>query len=346
MHGLLFQGVRKIEFRDDLPDPTIEHPTDAVIAVSRAGLCGSDLHTYEGRETARPGIVPGHEAVGTVIMVGEEVARFSVGDRALVPFTTSCGVCRACRRGLAARCDRGQLFGWGDPDDLSAPALRGGQASMLRVPLADGTLVGVPAGTSDPQAILLTDNLPTGWYAAERSDPVAGEPAMVVGLGSVGLAAIASLRALGAAPIFAIDPIDDRLERSARLGAIPMSPGDPAIPADLPSVVEAAGTSSAQAFAFGTVRPGGTLSVIAVQTEPIFPFSPIDAYDRNITVRFGRAPVRSVLDRLLPMLDDGRLTVPDDVVVTHPAERLEDGPELYREFAEREPGLVKALFVP
>ncbi|MDF1597004.1 MAG: alcohol dehydrogenase catalytic domain-containing protein [Acidimicrobiia bacterium] len=346
MHGLLFQGIRKIEFRDDLPDPVIEQPTDAVIAVSRAGLCGSDLHTYEGRETARPGVVPGHEAVGTVILVGDEVSRFSVGDRVLVPFTTSCGICRWCRRGLAARCERGQLFGWGDPDDLSAPAVHGGQASMLRVPLADGTLVGIPAGVSDPQAILLTDNLPTGWYAAERSDPVTDEPAMVVGLGSVGLSAIVSLRALGADPIFAVDPMDDRLEQSARLGAVPMSPGDPAIPDDLPSVIEAAGTSAAQGFAFRSVRPGGTLSVIAVQTEPAFPFSPIEAYDRNITVRFGRAPVRSVLDQILPMLDEGRLTVPDDVVVTHPEERLQDGPDLYQAFAEREPGLIKALFAP
>ncbi|MDH5371907.1 MAG: alcohol dehydrogenase catalytic domain-containing protein [Acidimicrobiia bacterium] len=346
MQGLLFQGVRQIEYRDDLPEPTIEQSANAIIAVSRAGLCGSDLHTYEGRETARPGVVPGHEAVGQIVEAGDEVSRFTQGDRVLVAFTTSCGKCHACRHGLAARCRLGQLFGWGDPTNLEAPALHGGQASMLRVPLADGTLVRIPAGMSDEQAVLLTDNLPTGWYAAERSDPVAGEPAMVVGLGSVGLSAIVSLRSLGAHPIFAVDPIEDRLMRSERLGAIPMSPGDAGLPADLPAVVEAAGTAGAQAFAFRSVRPGGTLSVIAVQTEITFPFTPIEAYDSNITVRFGRAPVRSVLDRILPMIEDGRLSVPDEAVVTHPAEPLSEGPSLYRRFAEREPGLVKALFAP
>ena len=341
MHGLLFQGTGLIEYREDLPDPIIESPTDAVIAVTRTGLCGSDLHTYEGRESARPGVVPGHEAVGQVVAVGDEVQGFSRGDHVFVPFTTSCGVCRACRDGLSARCEVGQLFGWGDPTDLSAPALHGSQASMLRVPQADGTLVLVPEGISDPGATLLTDNLPTGWFAAERADPVAGEPALVVGLGSVGLSAVASLRAMGADPVFAFDPVDDRLARAVGLGARPLRSGEAV---EVPAVVEAAGTAGAQAFAFEAVRPGGTLSVIAVQTDEQFPFSPIAAYDKNVTVRFGRAPVRSVLDRLLPALTDGRLVIPDEVVVTHPAESLGDGPELYRRFAEREPGLVKALF--
>jgi threonine dehydrogenase-like Zn-dependent dehydrogenase len=342
MHGLLFQGTGLVEYREDLPDPAIESPTDAVIAVTRTGLCGSDLHTYEGRESARPGVVPGHEAVGTITALGDEVEGFSIGDRVFVPFTTSCGSCRACRDGLSARCEVGQLFGWGDPNDLAEPALHGGQASMLRVPQADGTLVLVPDGVSDPGATLLTDNLPTGWFAAERANPVAGEPALVVGLGSVGLSAVASLRAMRADPVYAFDPVDDRLARAVRLGARPVSSGEGV---EVPAVVEAAGTGQAQAFAFARVRPGGTLSVIAVQTDEMFPFSPIAAYDKNITVRFGRAPVRSVLDGLLPALANGRLAIPDEAIVTHPAESLSDGPDLYRRFAEREPGLVKALFV-
>lgn len=346
MRGLLFRRTRTIEYRDDIPDPTVELPTDAVIAVTRTGLCGSDLHTYEGRESARHGVVPGHEAVGEIVSIGEQVAHFAPGDRVLVPFTTSCGECSPCKGGLAARCEKGQLFGWGDPVDLTAPALQGGQASMLRVPLADGTLVRIPEGTTDAQATLLTDNLPTGWFAAERSDPIAGEAALVVGLGSVGLSAVVSLLAMGVDPVFAVDPVEDRLARAAGLGATPMSPGDPALPAGLASVVEAAGTSPAQAFAFRSVRPGGTLSVIAVQTDDHFPFTPIEAYDRNVTVRFGRAPVRSVLTRLLPLIEEGRLRIPDDSIVTHPAEPLTEGPDLYRRFAAREPGLVKALFTP
>jgi threonine dehydrogenase-like Zn-dependent dehydrogenase len=306
MRGLLFQGTGLIEYREDLPDPIIESPTDAVITVARSGLCGSDLHTYEGREAARPGVVPGHEAVGTIVALGDEVRDFSVGDHVVVPFTTSCGVCRACLDGLSARCEVGQLFGWGDPTNLSAPALHGGQASKLRVPQADGTLVPVPEGVSDDGATLLTDNLPTGWFAA-------------------------------------FDPVDDRLARAVRLGGTPLKSGKAV---EVPAVVEAAGVARAQALAFESVRPGGTLSVIAVQTDEQLPFSPIEAYDKNVTVRFGRAPVRSVLDRLLPALADGRLAIPEEVVVTHPAESLSDGADLYRRFAKREPGLVKALFAP
>ncbi len=334
----------RIEYRDDLPDPIVEEPADAVIEVARAGLCGSDLHPYEGREGARVGVIPGHEAIGRIVAVGEDVPSFTTGDRVLACFTASCGVCDACRREISARCAHSRLFGWGDPDDPSRPALSGGQASMLRVPLAGGTLVKIPAGVTDPQAVLLTDNLPTGWYAAERADPVAGDPAMVVGLGAVGLCAVVALRALGADPVFAVDPVEDRRERAQRLGAVPVAPGTAGAPSGLPSIVEAAGTPEAQRAAFTALRPGGTLSVVAVQTETTFPFTPIESYDRNVTVRFGRAPVRSVLDRLLPRLED--LQVPDNVIVTHPAEPLESGPDLYRRFAAREPGLVKALFAP
>ncbi len=334
----------RIDYREDLPDPDVEQPTDAVIDVSRAGLCGSDLHPYEGREGARPGVVPGHEAVGEIVAVGEEVRHFSRGDRVLVCFTTSCGACGACRSGLSARCIRSRLFGWGHPDDLSQPALQGGQASRLRVPLADGTLLRIPPEVTDEQAVLLTDNLPTGWFAAERSDPANNEPAMVVGLGSVGLSTVVALLALGAHPVYAVDPVESRRERAGRLGGVPLHPDDPGMPIGLPAVVEAAGTSGAQRAAFAAVRPGGTLSVVAVQTEVGFPFTPIESYDKNITLRLGRAPVRSVLERLLPRLGDVR--VPDDVIVTHPAEPLESGPDLYRRFAAREPGLVKALFSP
>jgi threonine dehydrogenase-like Zn-dependent dehydrogenase len=214
----------------------------------------------------------------------------------------------------------------------------------MRVPYADGTLVHVPAGVSVEAAVLLTDNLPTGWWAAERSDPIEGEPAMVVGLGSVGLSAVVALQSLGAHPVFAVDPVESRLALAAELGAISALPGGAEAPADLPAVVEAAGTADAQAFAFRTVGPGGTLSVIAVQTDAGFPFTPMEAYDRNITVRFGRAPVRSVLDRLIPMVEAGSLAIPEQVIVTHPGEPLEDGPELYRQFAGHRPGLVKVLF--
>ncbi|MBA2528649.1 MAG: alcohol dehydrogenase catalytic domain-containing protein [Euzebyales bacterium] len=354
MRGLVLEGVRQVAYRTDLPDPTIQEPLDAIVAVRRAGLCGSDLHPYEGREAVRFGVVPGHEVVGEVAAVGSGVARFRPGDRILVPFTTSCGACPACREGLSARCRHGSVLGYGPADDPDAPALGGGQAELVRVPLADATLVRAPEALTDTDAILLTDNLPTGWYAAERADMAAGDTVAVVGLGSVGLCAVVAARALGAGCILGVDPVEHRRRRAEELGATALHP-DAArdAVASLPgagqgaaAVIEAAGTPPAQALAYALLRPGGTLSVIAVQTSRRFGFTPAEAYDANLTVRFGRAPVRSVLDRLLPRLERGELSVPGRLVVTHPEMPLSDGPDTYRRFAAREPGMVKAVFVP
>jgi len=347
MRGLTLDGVGEITFRDNLPDPVIEWDTDAIVRVHRAGLCGSDLHPYLGREHVRFGVIPGHEVVGEVVATGEAVTRVPVGERVIVPFTTSCGECDACLSGLSARCVRGELFGYGDPAG-ARPALQGGQAEFVRVPLADGTLCAVPEGISDEAALLLSDNFPTGWHAARRAAVRPGRAVAVVGLGSVGLSAVAAAKTMGADPVLAVDPIEDRRSRAARLGARTAPPeGAEGVAAQLDgfvSVIEAAGAPPAQGLAFRIMRPGGTLSIIAVQTADRFAFSPVDAYDRNATIRAGRAPVRSVLERLLPLVESGRVAIPTDVIVTHPAVPIEEGREMYRRFAEREPGMVKVIF--
>ena len=352
MHGLVLAGVRRIEHRTDLPDPTIVEASDAIVAVSRAGLCGSDLHPFEGREAVRFGVVAGHEAVGEVVAVGAEVRRARAGERVLVPFTTSCEACPECRRSLSARCRRGSLFGYGPADEPEVPALGGGQAELVRVPLADGTLVPAPDGLTDVEALLLTDNLPTGWYAAERAAITPGDPVAIVGLGAVGLCAVVAAGHMGAGTILAVDPVDGRRARAARLGATTAHPDAACAAAhDLlaggaAAVIESAGTPAAQRLASRLARPGATLSMIAVQTGERFGFTPVDAYDANLTVRVGRAPVRSLLDRLLPLATSGRLAVPSAAVVTHPAVPLADGPGTYARFAAREPGMVKAVFAP
>lgn len=369
MHGLTLDGVRDVRWHAELPEPRLLDPRDAIVAVSAAGLCGSDLHPYRGHEPARAGVVPGHELVGEVLAHGEEVAGLRPGDRVLAAFATSCGRCPPCRRGLTARCRRGQLFGWGPPEPDAGAALDGAQAQRVRVPLADTTLISVPDGVDDATAVLLTDNLPTAVEAVRRTDVAPGEPLVVVGLGSVGLCAVAAARHLGAEPVLAVDPVADRRERASRIGAAATSdPVDaPVVLAELladhavagstadatdevehqaPAVIDAAGSTDGQRLAFELTRPGGTLSIIAVQTSDRFAFTPVEAYDRNLTVRAGRASVRTTLDTLLPEVAARRFTVPSDAVVTHPAVPLAEGPELYRRFDAHEHGLVKALLRP
>ncbi len=163
MKAVCFDQVQKVDVRD-LPDPCVEDSRDAIVRVHTAGLCGSDLHPFFGREQGIDrGTVLGHEFVGEVIAVGDAVSSVSIGQRVCAPFTTNCGDCFYCRTGLTSRCTHGQLFGWRE----QGQGLHGGQATMVRVPLADATLMTVPEGTSDETALLLGDNLSTGYFAAE-----------------------------------------------------------------------------------------------------------------------------------------------------------------------------------
>lgn len=339
MHGLLFEGRRKIRLAD-LPNPKVDQPTDAIIDVTLGGLCGSDLHPYEGREKCASGVVPGHEAVGIVRAVGEDVTTVAVGDRVIVPFTVSCGTCDRCRAGLSSRCRDSRLFGWGDPSGDPHP-LHGAQAEQLLVPLADGTLVLVPDSVDDATALLLADNFPTAWHAVVRTDHTRG-PLAVIGLGAVGLCAISAARARGIDEIVGIDPIPERRAIAERLGAKTTAPED--VNDRFAAIVEAAGPPSAQELAAHIADIGATISIIAVQTETHFAIGPVTAYDKNLTIRTGRAPVRSILDEILPAVASGDIEVPADIVITHPGHPLTDGPELYRDFAART--ILKATFRP
>lgn len=342
MRGLVFDGPGDIGFADDIPDPVIEAATDAIVEVHLAGLCGSDLHPYEGREPCAAGVVPGHEAMGVVSVVGSEVTRIRPGDRVVVPFTVSCGWCDRCRTGLSSRCRSSQLFGWGDPSGATPP-LHGCQAERVRVPLADGTLVRLPATIDDTTALLLSDNFPTAWHAVTRTDWTAG-PLAIVGLGAVGLCAVAAARAMGVEEIVGFDPIVERREAAEALGASTAPPDQ--VVGSFAAVVEAAGPVGAQRLAASIADPGATISIIAVQTEAGFGIDPVTAYDRNLTLRTGRAPVRSILDRILDDVASGAIEVPTQAVVTHPDRTFESGPDLYRIFAARREGLVKATFRP
>lgn len=358
MRGLILEGVEQIVFHNDLPEPRIEHPTDAIVAVHRAGLCGSDLHPYFGREPIAWGTIPGHEFAGEVVEAGSDVRRFRVGDRVFSPFTTSCGECFYCRDGLSARCRRGELFGHRPPGTQggSEGGLQGAQAEFVRVPLADGTLHKIPEWLSLEEAILLGDNFTTGYYCASLGQIRDEALVAVIGCGSVGLSAIVAARWLGAATVVAVDPVAARRKRAAELGAESVTPdeaidrvmesAEPTGKTGADSVLEAVGSPAAQALAFQLVRPGGTIATIGVHTAEHFAFSPIAAYDKNLSYRAGRCPVRSLLPHILSALEAGKLVLPTSYIISDAHVPLRQGAEAYRRFGERAGDCVKLLLDP
>lgn len=353
MRALTFHGGRDVRC-EDVPDPRIVAPTDAIVRVERTAVCGSDLHVYHERERGLDrGTVMGHEFTGTVLETGRDVARFRPGDRVVSPFTTSCGDCFFCRDGLTARCVRGQLYGWVE----NGEGLHGAQAEAVRVPLADATLFAIPEGVDADAALLLGDVLATGWFCAEMAEPRRHPDVAVVGCGPVGLMGVLGARAQGARRVFAIDRVPERLALAERFGAIPVDPGadpgaDPVAAlreatggrgAD--AVMELVGSPGAGRLAWKLVRPGGTIAVVGVHNEPEWPFTPAEAYDKNLTFRVGRCPVRRLMPGLARALAEGALGARPEEIVTHRFP-LERGPDAYRLFDRRQDGCIKVVLRP
>jgi threonine dehydrogenase-like Zn-dependent dehydrogenase len=358
MRGLTFEGIESVRFRNDLPDPTIIDSTDVVVRVLKAGICGSDLHQFHGREPVRAGTIPGHEFAAEVIETGKDVKQFRVGDRVFSPFTTSCGTCFYCENHLSARCSSWQLFGYLPPLDKPdvGRGIQGAQAEFLRVPLADSTLLPLVDGVSMEAAVLLGDNFTTGFFCADMGNIQPDGITVVIGCGSVGLCAIVAAKHLGAEHVVAVDYVNDRKRRATRLGALACSPDDAVdVISELASkqnrpgadtVLEAVGILPAQELAFQLVRPGGTISAVGMHTSKTFAFSPNDAYNKNITYRAGRCPVRSYLDTLVKKVQDQELIVPEHEIITHANVSLKDGPTAYDQFSQRKDDCVKVLLDP
>ncbi|HJR34902.1 MAG TPA: alcohol dehydrogenase family protein [Gemmatimonadales bacterium] len=348
MRALTYHGVRDLRV-ETVPDPVLIDPSDAIVAVRLAAICGSDLHIWHGRETGLdPGTVMGHEFLGEVVEVGRDVSRLARGDRVVSPFTTSCGTCFYCTHGLPARCTMGQLFGWVE----RGAGLHGGQAELVRVPLADTTLFPLPAELAPEAGLLLGDVLSTGWHAAVMGGVAPGAVAAVVGCGPVGLMAILAAHELGAERVFALDTVPERLALAGRFGATPvhLKELDPVATVrdatggrGADAVLEAVGSPEATTLAFALARPGGTLAAVGVHHEAAFPFSPGAAYDKNLTYRIGRCPVRHYMDRLLPVAQRRQAELAS--LFTHRLP-LDQAPDGYRVFDAREDGCIKVLLRP
>ncbi|HXW58420.1 MAG TPA: alcohol dehydrogenase catalytic domain-containing protein, partial [Solirubrobacteraceae bacterium] len=217
MRAVTFQAPGEVRV-DDVAEPAIERPDDAVVRIEASGVCGSDLHIYHGRTPVEQGFTIGHEFVGTVIAAGPEVQRAAVGDRVLGCFHTACGTCRACLRGDYHRCLHGRTFGHGS----FLGNLPGAQAEQVLVPRANMTLRRVPEGMADEVALFAGDVMGTGCHAIWHAGMRAGDTAAVLGLGPVGLCAVQAARASGATQVFAIDTVAERLEMARRFGATPV----------------------------------------------------------------------------------------------------------------------------
>jgi threonine dehydrogenase-like Zn-dependent dehydrogenase len=347
MKALTYRGVRRIRY-EDVPDPSIEDDHDAIVRVELAGICGSDLHVYHGREVVDDGTIMGHEFVGSVAETGAGVRAFHRGDRVMCPFTTSCGRCFYCSTGLSARCTQGRLFGAIE----KARGLHGGQAELVRVPLADTTLCRIPDDMSHEEALLLCDILPTGHHCATMARVAPNTTAVVIGCGPVGLMTIVAARALGADRLYAVDTVAERLSLAARFGAHTVhacheNPIDVIRSATegrgADAVLEAVGSGDAGRLAFELVRPGGTISVVGVHHEASFAFSPAQAYDKNLTYRIGRSPVRSLMEDLVPLVRRRGRELAS--VFTHRLP-LSEGPAAYEMFDLKTDGCIKVALVP
>jgi threonine dehydrogenase-like Zn-dependent dehydrogenase len=374
MLAITFRDIETLEF-GRVADPEISEKGDVIVAVEMAGICGSDLHPYLGRERGLDrGTIMGHEFVGRVVDVGRGVRTLERGDRVVAPFTTSCGACWSCAIGLTSRCIRGQLFGWVE----NSRGLHGAQAELVRVPLADTTLVVVPDSlTDDALALLAGDVLSTALFACELADVRAGDVVAVVGCGPVGLLAVRAALAREAREVFALDSVASRLALAERFGATPVqigatpgqigaapgqvgaAPGQvgaaPGQVGDMDAiafvrahtdgrgvdrVIEAVGSSQATRSAADLLRPGGVLAAVGVHTEPHLALSPGELYDRNLTYAAGRCPARRMLPAALGLAQrDASLLVE---LISHRLP-LSEGVDAYRQVAARAEGWAKVV---
>lgn len=342
MKGVVWNGPYELELARDLPDPRIEQPRDAIVRVTRTAICGTDLHPYRGEiEDFRPRTVLGHEFAGVVEAVGPEVVGIAPGDAVVASDIIACGRCWACTRGLHYHCEHVSLFGYGD---VVGPYVAGGQAEYVRIPFADVVLGAIPEGVDHEQALFAGDVLATGFTAAARAGIEPGDTVAVVGCGPVGLCAAMSAELLGAGRVLAVDQDRRRAAEAERQGAAPIVDDDGGADvldqvheategrgADV--VLEAVGTDASLATALGAVRPRGTVVAVGAHATDAFPLATIDAFARELTLRFAVGDPIATRDRVLGLVRDGRLD-PSPFVSHRMA--LDDALEGYRLFDRRE----------
>lgn len=345
MQALTFHGIQDIRY-ESCPDPVILADTDVIVKVQHTAICGSDLHVYHGRESGLDaGTVMGHEFTGEIVALGKSVQNLRIGNQVVSPFTTNCGKCYYCKIGLTCRCEQGQFFGWVE----NGQGLHGAQAEYVRVPLAESSLVRFGSDIPAEQALLTGDIMATGYFCADQAEIKPEGTYVVLGCGPVGLMAILGAKANGAERIYAVDTIPERLTWARRLGATPIDfqqtnpltilrEATQGRGAD--AIMEAVGSPQAGKLAYELVRPGGIISTVGMHTAEHFSFSPVDAYNKNLTYKVGRCPARFYMKKLMQDIREGNIDL-SPFVSRHM--ELSEGAEAYARFDRKEPGYLKVI---
>jgi threonine dehydrogenase-like Zn-dependent dehydrogenase len=344
MRATIMYGAGDVRI-ENVPDPVVEEPADAVLRVTRACICGSDLWPYKTLESSEGPRVMGHEAIGIVEAVGADVRTIEVGDLVVMPFAFSDGTCLFCDDGLQTSCVHGGFFG--------TVEVAGAQAEAVRVPQADGTLFALPVGEDDalmPSLLTLSDVMGTGHHAAVVAGVGPGKSVAVVGDGAVGLCGVIAAKRLGAEQIILLGRHADRIALAREFGAtdVVSERGAEAVERvreltngfGAHSVLECVGLDQSTETSIEIARPGGAVGRVGVPQDEVMPASRM-AFSGNITVTGGPAPVRAYIEELLPDVLEGRIQpgrVFDRVI------GLDDVPDGYRAMNERE--AIKVMVKP
>jgi threonine dehydrogenase-like Zn-dependent dehydrogenase len=379
--AVVWHGTEDVRV-EDVPDPRIEEPTDAIVRITSTAICGSDLHLYGNflQGFVREGDVIGHEPMGIVEEVGPEASRhLAVGDRVVVPFNISCGSCDLCSTGLQSQCETTQVREHGKGARLFGythlyGAVPGGQAEYLRVPQAHYGPIKVEDDAPDERYLYLSDVLPTSWQAFEYASVPEGGTVAIWGLGPIGQMTARIALQRGASRVFGVDEVPERLRFAERWGietvdfsevddaatAVRELSGGRGVDAAIDCVgMEAAGSkldsvmqtaklqldrTEALRTCMGSIRRGGTLSLSGVYVGMVQNFPLGDLFDKQIQIRMGQANVRRWVDDILPLLTDEDPLGTEDLA-TH-VMPLVDAPEAYAMFQEKRDGAVKVVLRP
>lgn len=326
---------------EEVPDSKIEEPTDAVVRITHACVCGSDLWFYRGHWDWETGYRCGHEWMGVVEDVGSEVRNVKPGDRVIAPFTYSDGSCEFCEKDLQTSCIHGGAFGGADSD--------GGQAEAIRCQQADGTLLKLPDSVEGDDGLLksilpLTDVMSTGHHAAVSAGVQSGDTVAVVGDGAVGLCGVLAASRLGAGRIIMLGHHEERLEIASKFGAtdIVRPRGEEAVNEVMeltnggaPKVLEAVGNKGSMETAISAARPGGNIGYVGVPSEEISLQIP---FFNNVTLAGGVAPARAYIPELLEDVIAGKI---DPSPIFDNTYNLDEVPEGYAAMDERR--TIKAM---